>query len=71
MPHSKTMTPKTINTDPLKPLLKSNIPEPCINTTRYITSLMAAFPRSFDIIDNIPSYYTIQTDPSIKPVQHA
>ena len=33
--------------------------------------LMTAFPRSFDVRGNMPGHYTITTDSSIKPVQHA
>ena len=33
--------------------------------------LKRAFPDSFDTIGNMPSTYTIRTDPSVPPVQHA
>ena len=32
--------------------------------------LRRAFPDSFDTIGNMPSTYTIRTDPSVPPVQH-
>ena len=36
-----------------------------------IIVLKRAFPDSFDTIGNMPGTYTIRTDPSIPPVQHA
>ena len=33
--------------------------------------LKIAFPDSFDIIGNMPATYTVRTDPSDPPVQHA
>ena len=33
--------------------------------------LKRAFPDSFDAIGNMPSTYTIRTDPSVPPVHHA
>ena len=36
-----------------------------------IMVLKRAFPDSFDTIGNMPSTYTIRTDPSVPPVQHA
>ena len=36
-----------------------------------IMVLIRAFPDSFDTIGNMPSTYTIRTDPSVPPVQHA
>ena len=36
-----------------------------------ITTLMEAFPRSFDIVSNMHCQYTIRTDPSVKPMQNA
>ena len=34
-------------------------------------AIKKAFPRSFDEVGNMPGTYTIRTDPSIPPVQHA
>ena len=36
-----------------------------------IMVLKRAFPDTFDTIGNMPSTYTIRTDPSVPPVQHA
>ena len=36
-----------------------------------IMVLKRAFPDSFDTFGNMPSTYTIRTDPSVPPVQHA
>ena len=37
---------------------------------RDIVVLKRGFPDSFDTIGNMPSTYTIRTDPSVPPVQH-
>ena len=36
-----------------------------------IVAIKAAFPKSFDRVGNMPGTYTIRTDPSMPPVQHA
>ena len=36
-----------------------------------IVAIKAAFPKSFDRVGNMSGTYTIRTDPSIPPVQHA
>ena len=36
-----------------------------------ITTLKQTFPQSFDRVGSLPGTYTICTDPSIPPVQHA
>ena len=36
-----------------------------------IAAIKNAFPKSFDRVGNMPGTYTIRTDPSIPPVQHA
>ena len=70
MPLSKTSVPKFPKISP-QPSLKTSISEHIINAARDTTSMMAAFPKSFDMIGNMPGYYTISTDPSIKPLQYA
>ena len=43
-------------------------------TTANVCDIIAiknAFPKSFDRVGNMPGTYTIKTDPSIAPVQHA
>ena len=67
IPPSKTIILKPIKTIPLKPLLKTNVPVPNTDAAKDSTSLMKAFPRSF----NMPRHHTIRTDPSIKPLEHA
>ena len=52
-------------------MLKTTIPEHTNNAAKNITSLMKAFPKSFDTMGNTPRHYTIGTDPCIKPVHHA
>ena len=54
-----------LKTAPLTCSLKTNIPEPIINVARDISSMMAAFFKSFDMIGNMPGFYTIRTEPSI------
>ena len=36
-----------------------------------IVALTKAFIKSIDKIGNLPDYYTIRDDPSVKPVEHA
>ena len=36
-----------------------------------IVAIKAAFPKSFGRVGNMPGTYTIRTDPSIPPAQHA
>ena len=42
-----------------------------VSQVRDIMVLKRAFPDSFDTIGNMPSTYTIRTDPSVPQVQHA
>ena len=81
-PASKTIRcPTTANAPPLS-FTKSNLccPEvqsPLVNSphnvaqVRDIMVLKRAFPDSFDTIGNMPSTYTIRTDPSVPAGQHA
>ena len=67
----------------LKPVLRTLMPretspdasEPIPSTTAAaahdILALNDTFPLSFDTIGDMPSTYTINTDPSVPPVQHA
>ena len=68
---SKTLQSKPPERTPPKPMLKTTIPEPTSDVSKDITSLMKAFLKSFGSILNIPRHYSIRTDSSIKPVQHA
>ena len=70
-----THTIKAILVHCLHPTPKAQLPKatsPC--TTAQVLDLMAlkqAFPNSFNTIGNMPRTYTIRTNPSVSPIQHA
>ena len=82
--HPSTTTGKhqpNIKSSPHKPITPTNsvlkvkstqATSPCSPSTVWdIIALKQAFPGSFDTIGNMSRSYTIRTDPSITPVQHA
>ena len=81
-PSSKTIRHSTLAISPTPGITKSILCRPevqsplvtsphNISQVRDIMVLKRAFPDSFDTIGNMPGTYTIRTDPSVPPVQHA
>ena len=81
-PTSKTIRHPTLANAPLPSITKSilccsEVQSPLVTSAHNVSQvqdimvLNRTFPDSFDTTDNMPSTYTIRTDPSVPPVQHA